>query len=93
MLFFVPEPKNPSDVSDSRQPTLGEYVPLHHPDRAAGGAVSIAEVNKLPAEPRRLVPESLIALSKQLGWIEGTRRGALLLLQHTSNITFTWILI
>lgn len=48
---------------------MGQYVPLHHPDGAAGGAVSIVEISELPVEARRFVPEGLLTPSKQLRWI------------------------
>lgn len=51
------------------QSTLCQYVPLHHPDGAAGGATSITDVSELPVEARRSVSEGLLTLSKQLHWI------------------------
>lgn len=57
-----------------------EDVPLHHPNGAAGGAVSISirEMNKAPEEPRRSVPEGLLALMKELHGVRGAHGGALL---------------
>ena len=48
---------------------MGQYVPLHHPDGPAGGAVSIVEISELPVEARRFVPECLLTPSEQLRWI------------------------
>lgn len=65
--------------------TLGQYVPLHHPDGAAGGTVPIVKMKEIPVEARRPVPEGLLTLSKQVHWIKGTHRGPPLLLQDTQT--------